>query len=180
MIISIDDFYPDNPRIAEIIRQQQLEAQTIFFMDFRDERAVSQIQELDRYGIEIGSHTKTHAKLTKIRPREAWMEIEGSKKIIEDTLKKECKWFAYPFGFYNDEIIKMVKKAGYKYGRLATAGRSKSLFKRPAFWVSYPGGFDLGKTRNDDHYYIHCADLDQHNLWEEFVRFLIWLKSERT
>ncbi len=45
-------------------------------------------------GIDIGSHTRTHARLTKLAPDRLEDEIAGSKKEIENRLGVECKYFA--------------------------------------------------------------------------------------
>lgn len=73
-------------------------------------------------GVEIGSHTLTHPFLTQLDPREAWREIEFSKKKIEDRLGVEVTSFCYPYGDYNTAIRDMVEKAGYKYAFTTKTG----------------------------------------------------------
>lgn len=43
------------------------------------------------------------------------IEIAFSKEWIERALGKECQWFAYPSGVFNDSVISKVIEAGYKY-----------------------------------------------------------------
>lgn len=66
---------------------------------------------------EIGAHTMTHPRLTKINEKEAFDEIMDSKKYLENITKKEIKCFCYPCGKYNKEIKELVKKAGFVYAR---------------------------------------------------------------
>lgn len=66
---------------------------------------------------EIGAHTMTHPKLTKISIEEAKWEIETSKQWIEQVSEKECNKFCYPFGLYNDEVKELVREAGFKEAR---------------------------------------------------------------
>ena len=77
-----------------------------------------EIKEMDAAGMTIGGHTKTHPYLTKITdPEKLAAEIAGGKKILEDHLGKKVDVFAYPFGLYNDAVIKAVRDAGYRIGR---------------------------------------------------------------
>ncbi|MBD3843842.1 MAG: polysaccharide deacetylase family protein [Campylobacterales bacterium] len=63
--------------------------------------------------VEFGSHTKLHKNLLTLRDDQVISEVEESKKEIEGITKKECKSFAYPYGKFNENIIKIVKNAGY-------------------------------------------------------------------
>jgi len=69
-------------------------------------------------GMTIGSHSRSHPYLTKISsPRALADEIVESKKILEDKLGITVDQFAYPFGQYNADIVRMVKEAGYHSAR---------------------------------------------------------------
>ncbi len=73
------------------------------------------IIEINRNGVEIGSHTKTHPELTRIRPEEQLAEIADSKKELEERLNRAVDTFCYPGGDHDDQVKEMVKKAGYRY-----------------------------------------------------------------
>ncbi|MCL5072416.1 MAG: polysaccharide deacetylase family protein [Actinobacteria bacterium] len=66
---------------------------------------------------EIGAHTMTHPRLTKIPDTEALREIIDSKKYLEKLIDKEVPCFCYPGGRYNKRIIRLVEKAGFRYSR---------------------------------------------------------------
>ena len=66
---------------------------------------------------EIGAHTMTHPRLTKISEREAFNEIIDSKKYLGKLLGEEIRCFCYPCGKYNKKIIELVRKAGFYYSR---------------------------------------------------------------
>ena len=74
------------------------------------------IREMSDYGIEFGGHTRTHPDLKKISEEKLYDEIVGCKKDIEEITGKQCISFAYPYGAYNEKILYIVKKTGYKYG----------------------------------------------------------------
>lgn len=72
------------------------------------------IKELLKSGlITIGAHTKNHINLTRVSDSEAWSEIKGSKEKLEKTFGIKILDFAYPYGFFNEAAISLVKKSGY-------------------------------------------------------------------
>ena len=72
-----------------------------------------QLRELDDAGVTIGSHTRTHVRLTEIPKSSMIDEISNSKKQLEDALGKSVDYFAYPYGLYDQEAITTVVDAGY-------------------------------------------------------------------
>lgn len=73
-----------------------------------------QIIEMDKSGlVEFGAHTIHHPNLPDISQEVEKEEIIGSKKDLENHLKKPVIWFAYPYGSYSNFIIKTVKDAGF-------------------------------------------------------------------
>lgn len=66
---------------------------------------------------EIGAHTLTHPKLTKISATEALEELSGSKQWVERVTGKPCTQFCYPYGDENGEVRALVKEAGFARAR---------------------------------------------------------------
>ncbi len=82
-----------------------------------------EVKELDRLGMEIGGHSRTHPILTKITTDAGLdKEIAGGKKILESHLGHPVKVFAYPFGMHNEAVDAAVKRAGYISARTVFAG----------------------------------------------------------
>jgi peptidoglycan/xylan/chitin deacetylase (PgdA/CDA1 family) len=75
---------------------------------------LSQILRAKEAGIEFGSHTLDHADLPAVSSEEAWHQIEGSKKKLEEILSCEVDAFCYPYGRKTPDICEMVKRAGYR------------------------------------------------------------------
>lgn len=73
-------------------------------------------------GMEIGDHTKSHPRLTKINPSRLDEELVQSKHVLERNLHIPVSDFAYPYGNYNDSIIEAVKSAGYVSARTSNKG----------------------------------------------------------
>ncbi len=114
--LSFDDYHPLNLKIDEILHAQGIEA--TFFIETGTVGAMQQIKQLFERGHEIGSHTIHHpADIKAIHQVECVSELEGSKKMIESVTHRPCTSFAYPRGRYNDDIVAMVKRAGYESAR---------------------------------------------------------------
>jgi peptidoglycan/xylan/chitin deacetylase (PgdA/CDA1 family) len=69
-------------------------------------------------GYEVGSHTRTHARLSEISADPAVLEdeIAGSQREIEARLGVACKYISWPFGTRTDAdaaSLAAVEKAGY-------------------------------------------------------------------
>ena len=69
-------------------------------------------------GFNIGSHSKTHNRLSDISVDLAHLkdEVQGSKNEIETNLGIECKYIAWPFGRHSDideSSLKMIKSTDY-------------------------------------------------------------------
>lgn len=64
--------------------------------------------------ITIISHTRHHYFLPQIPIAQYNNEISQSRILLEKNLGKSIDFFGYPYGGFNEEIVKEVKKAGYK------------------------------------------------------------------
>ena len=82
-----------------------------------------QLHTLLTEGMTIGSHTRSHPRLTKIRdPEKLWDQIYNSKAILETQLEAPVEEFAYPYGLHNAKAAAAVKQAGYRAGRGCCSG----------------------------------------------------------
>jgi len=74
----------------------------------------AQVQEWMAAGHEIGAHTRTHPRLSRISPDRAREEIFGSKKSLEDRFGIPVRHFCYPYGDYSPRVRDLVEEAGYE------------------------------------------------------------------
>lgn len=73
-----------------------------------------EITELtEKYDFEIGWHTWSHPDLTKLSKKEIIKEI---------TPPTPMKYFAYPYGCYNDLVVECIKEVGFEYAWSVTQG----------------------------------------------------------
>jgi len=84
-----------------------------------------ELEALDRYGIEIGSHSLSHCKLGEVEPARAMLEINQSKQQLEQRLGKQVRYFAYPYGNVNPAVRNWVAEAGYQLACSTRAGKNR-------------------------------------------------------
>jgi peptidoglycan/xylan/chitin deacetylase (PgdA/CDA1 family) len=58
----------------------------------------SQVEEVSRGGVTIGSHTVTHPRLGALGPAEVDQELGDSRTSLEDRTGRPVTSFAYPYG----------------------------------------------------------------------------------
>ena len=81
-----------------------------------------QLQEMHSAGMEIGSHTRTHADLEKLATHRLDEEIRGARTDLEDLLGTAVTSFAYPYGRFRPAAVDAVQAAGYRHACTTRAG----------------------------------------------------------
>ena len=76
--------------------------------------SINYITAMKKY-VSFQSHTLTHPILTHCTSIKSKNEIAESKNQLQLMIGKDINGFAYPAGYYNDEVIDQVKSAGYQY-----------------------------------------------------------------
>lgn len=64
-------------------------------------------------GVEIGSHSRTHPRLSQASTHRVQAEIFGSRDDLKHLGFDNVRFFAYPFGEVSDEARRAVAAAGY-------------------------------------------------------------------
>ena len=75
-------------------------------------------------GMDIGSHTRTHADLTQLDAAAAQNQIAGSRLELENLLGCEVRHFCYPYGRFNATHQQMARQAGYATATTTHRGRT--------------------------------------------------------
>lgn len=69
-----------------------------------------EVIEMANNGIDFGAHTVNHPNLTKLTYDKAEEEITRSKSILEKRIGKTPHFFAYPYGYFNKNIVNIVNR----------------------------------------------------------------------
>jgi peptidoglycan/xylan/chitin deacetylase (PgdA/CDA1 family) len=75
-------------------------------------------------GIEIGSHSLNHRRLTGVRDATLVREVGRSRTILCELTGQDVSGFCYPYGDVGAREVEAVRAAGYGYG--CAVGRSAS------------------------------------------------------
>ncbi len=64
--------------------------------------------------VTIGSHTQTHPSLPSLTETTARAELRESKCQLESLLKKPIILFSFPYGLFNENLLRWCRDAGYE------------------------------------------------------------------
>lgn len=68
-------------------------------------------------GHEVASHTLTHPHLVQCPPPAVLDEVTQDRRNLEALAGYPVRGFAYPYGVYNDEVVRALKSCGIVYAR---------------------------------------------------------------
>jgi peptidoglycan/xylan/chitin deacetylase (PgdA/CDA1 family) len=124
---SWDDGHPLDLKLAELLEKYDIPATFYIPIDNRKGEYIhpQQIKEIAQI-FDIGGHTYHHVDLTKVPLKEAEREIVEGKRRLEEITGKEVLSFCYPCGRFNDEIINIVRRAGF-IGARTTKSATRSI-----------------------------------------------------
>ena len=70
-------------------------------------------REMAAGGIQFGSHTVTHPHLNKLEAGDIELEVQDSRRQIEEQLDQSITQFSYPYSSTNPSVYCALQKAGY-------------------------------------------------------------------
>jgi peptidoglycan/xylan/chitin deacetylase (PgdA/CDA1 family) len=76
----------------------------------------SDLATLRDAGWEIGSHTRTHPRLTRLGDESLARELRESRERCEEMLRVPCRSIAYPYGDADERVLRAAAAAGYVAG----------------------------------------------------------------
>ena len=130
VLITFDDGYEDNYRVAyPLLQKYHLNATIFLITDFvgNYEKYLTwdQIREMNNKGISFEDHTLSHISLPKASDEEVHNQLAKSKEALEWRLGKKVEYLAYPGGEYDQRVIQLVKEAGYRAAFTVNFGRDR-------------------------------------------------------
>ena len=85
---------------------------TFFVVQFWAEKYPDYLKKIVERGHEVGTHSKTHPKMSKLSAEEIEEELKSSVAAIENVTGQKVKLFRPPFGDYDDKVITAAENLG--------------------------------------------------------------------
>jgi peptidoglycan/xylan/chitin deacetylase (PgdA/CDA1 family) len=132
--ITFDDGYIDNYKYALPILQKY-NVPAMFFINpniidlqyesFMSWKEIIEIANMEF--IQFGSHGLSHLPLSVLQKKDIEIEISKSKTILENRLKKDIIFFAFPFGMVHPECQELLESYHYIAGFITVLNNDKTI-----------------------------------------------------
>jgi peptidoglycan-N-acetylglucosamine deacetylase len=123
---SWDDGHRLDARLAALLSKYSIPATFYISPENREIPAGSRLSQGEITSLasnfEIGAHTHTHPRLTRLSDAEAMREIALGKDALEQIIGSSVDSFCYPGGVYRNRHIRMVRNAGFTMARTVRRG----------------------------------------------------------
>lgn len=198
-ITTWDDGNKHDMYLASLLLEYDIPA--IFFIPNRckySSLSEENILQLSKKGFEIGGHTVNHpSDLKLLTYEEQYKEIKDNKDWLEKIIGKQIDCFTYPRGRYNEDTIRAVKAAGYKYARttlVLNTEKPADPYRIPTTIHAYPNRVEYNgrhwlevakelwdkavKNANGYfHLFGHSWEAEENNVWEQLEEFFKYIKK---
>lgn len=113
-----DGFKSDFEVVKPVLESRGLTAAffpVLKFVNQKNRMTWDEIRSLSEAGFEIGSHSVTHCNMRKLQKEPCKLELELSKRLLEQKIGTQVSCFAAPYGAYSRQLLKLAILAGYKH-----------------------------------------------------------------
>ncbi len=86
-----------------------------------------QLRGLASEGWEIGSHTHSHPRLSRLDDAGVAAELTNSRRECEERMAVPCSSIAYPYSDYDARVVRASYEAGYRFAATVPRGPSAPL-----------------------------------------------------
>ena len=145
-------------------------------------------------GHEVGGHSLCHSSLPNIGTSLAMHELVEDRISLEKLSGKMVRFFAYPFGTYNEDVKQLVRMAGYMGARTVVSTHTFEIPQDFMEWhatchhndpqlMELAKQFCEGRVFPGSLFYLwgHAYEFDGDNNWnviEEFVKYVSQFSQE--
>lgn len=77
--------------------------------------AAEELEELERSGVQVASHSLSHLTLTELDPTACEEDLRDSRRVLEELLHRPVPYLAYPRGRHDGRVRSAAERAGYTH-----------------------------------------------------------------
>ena len=96
-------------KIIETLKEFNVKA-TFFLVGFWVEEYPEMVKAINNAGLEIGTHSNTHADFVNLSESEMELELSTSVNLITNITGSKVNLFRAPYGSYNNSVISVAEK----------------------------------------------------------------------
>jgi peptidoglycan/xylan/chitin deacetylase (PgdA/CDA1 family) len=93
------------------------------------------VREVSERGMEVGSHTVTHPRLSGLDPEMLAREVVDSRQMLSEILGGPVEGFCYPYGDLDGPAVQAARGAGYVYAVATKKQVEGGLYDWPRTYV---------------------------------------------
>ncbi len=153
VVLTFDDGYRDNLEFAHPILARYKAKATLYLVEDRFDRDWStakkahhdsgelmqepkltdaEVETMLASGVwELGAHTLTHANLPVTAPEQRAGEVIQGRTVLQQKFNQSIPSFAYPFGIYDTEDVRLAEQAGYDFAVTTEEGIDPLPYAKP-------------------------------------------------
>ena len=153
VVLTFDDGYRDNLEYAHPILARYNAKATLYLVEDRFDRDWStakkahhdsgelmqepklsdaEVETMLASGVwELGAHTLTHANLPATESQLRADEVIQGRTVLQQKFKQSIPSFAYPFGIYDTQDVRLAEQAGYDFAVTTKEGIDPLPYARP-------------------------------------------------
>ncbi len=120
VVIAIDDGYKTTMKAYRVLKRYGFPFVVFLYMEavgrYPDFLTIAQINEMERSGLaEFENHSYAHKPFGLMKDTDAFLkDLEKSEKRFQEIFGRKPSMYALPFGYYNKEVLLILKKRGYR------------------------------------------------------------------
>ena len=154
--ITIDDGYKDTLDAVSILEDLKIPFDLFITSDFINQDGYLSANDLKDISLlkysNIGSHGKTHTRLSSLSRKNQKLELFESKKNIESIIDSIVNSISFPHGSYNEDTASLLKEIGYEFAATSKKGfntaQTNKLSMHRSEIIAYDTIKDLKKKIN--------------------------------
>ena len=93
------------------------------------------MREVSERGAEVGSHSMTHPRLSRLDPETLVYEVRASRRALSEIVGAPVEGFCYPYGDLDGRAVQAARSTGYRYAVATKKRVERSVYDWPRIYL---------------------------------------------